>query len=451
MALNFIKKNDKHNNTNWCKLFLSALIPCILGTFTIVFTVQQQVLSQQQHEIDRQNQRDAQRETAFNAYINDISNLLLHTNHTNKTIFFLYIRTKTLTVLRSLNPERKKYIILFLYESGLLQGTGLDLSGAELDNVELIGPYKLDGLYLPSTSWENALIVNCSLKKAVFRQSRMPNARFINSLLDAASFAETILDKAYFIKTSVGGINFTSASLIHANFLDAEVVQGINFTNADLLHAQFTEKQWLGQRVSTSAHSFRYARLPNGSFGDLSPTKNLLQNGDAEQKCSTLEEINWEESQVTNGLNIIKFNKTSVVDMNIDNGTWGNCTFVMTTRDARASQNIDLRLYSRLIDLDNAMFSSSAFIGCNGSTNAPYVEISTHELNGNIMETAVYLNHTGNTASKVGMMHQYSIQNYRLLKYTHRARVTLGIRLSQPKNTFCYFDNVTFSMQTRFN
>ncbi|CAF3847480.1 unnamed protein product [Adineta steineri] len=450
MALNFIKKNDKHNNTNWCKLFLSALIPCILGIFTIVFTVQQQVLSQQQHEIDRQNQRDAQRETAFNAYINDISNLLLNTNHTNKTNFFLYIRTKTLTVLRSLNPERKKYIILFLYESGLLQGTGLDLSGAEFDNVELIGPYKLDGLYLPNASWKNALIVNCSLKKAVFTQSRMPNARFINSLLESASFAETILDNAYFKETSVVGINCMSASLIHANFLDAEVVQGIDFTNADLLYAQFTEKQWLGQRVLTNAHSFRYARLPNGSFGDLSPTRNLLENGDAEQKCSTVEKINWDENP-KNCLNVIKFNKTSVVDMNIDNGTWGNCAFVMTTKSVRASQYIDLRPYSRLIDLDNAMFSSSAFIGCNGSTNASYVEISTHELNGNIMETAVFLNHIGNTANKNGMMHNYSIQNYRLLKYTHKARVTLGIRSSQPKNTFCYFDNVTFSMQKRFN
>ncbi|CAF4168589.1 unnamed protein product, partial [Adineta steineri] len=333
--------------------------------------------------------------------------------------------------------------------SGLLQGTGLDLSGAELDNVELIGPYKLDGLYLPSTSWENALIANCSLKKAVFRQSRMPNARFINSLLESALFTETILDNAYFIKTSVVGINFISASLIHANFLGAEVVQGIDFTNADLLHAQFTEKQWLGQRVSTSAHSFRYARLPNGSFGGL-PTSNLLQNGDAERKCSTVEKINWEENP-KNCLNVIRFNKTSVVDMNIDNGTWGNCAFVMTTTSVRASQYIDLRLYSRLIDLDNAMFSSSAYIGCNGSTNASYVEISTHELNGNIMETAVFLNHIGNTANKNGMMHNYSIQNYRLLKYTHKARVTLGIRSSQPKNTFCYFDNVTFSMQKRFN
>lgn len=153
-----VRKNQKM--AKWCKVVGSALIPCVLGVFTIIFTVQQQSLSRIQHTLDQQHQLNAQRQTLFDASINDISNLLLRTSDTNRTRdenFFLYVRTKTLTALRNLNAERKKYILLFLYESGFLRNSNLDLSGADFNDIQLIGPYKIDGLYLPNVSWSNAL------------------------------------------------------------------------------------------------------------------------------------------------------------------------------------------------------------------------------------------------------------------------------------------------------
>lgn len=289
---NRITTNDNCNVANWCKVVLSALVPCVLGIFTIAFTLQQQSLARKQHELNQQSQLDAQRQTLFDAYIGDISNLLLHTSDTNRTRekkFLLYVRTKTLTALRNLNSERKTFILLFLYESGFLQDPSLDLSGADLNDVQLIGPYKLDGLYLPSVFWRNAFFVDCSLIRAVFDQSHMNDARFINSTVEWASFRETLLDNVHFIRTSVLSINFTDASLTGANFLDADVVQNIDFTNADLSYARFTENQFQGKRIGNLPHHFHHAHLPNGSFGPVNSSQNLVKNGDAETQVSSLE------------------------------------------------------------------------------------------------------------------------------------------------------------------
>ncbi|CAF2609987.1 unnamed protein product [Rotaria sp. Silwood2] len=277
--------NSRRKSLGWCKLVISALIPCVLGIFTIIFTLQQQDLSKQQQEQERWHQLDSQRQTSFKAYIDDISKLLKQQSTMSpmiEKISLLYIRTKTLTVLRTLDVERKKYVILFLYESGLIQDSSLDLRGADLNNVQLIGPYKLEKLNLPGVFWSNATFVECDLKNATFDQSVMNNARFIRSTLESASLAETVLNNTDFTGTTVIFANFTGAFLVGANFLNAEVVQGITFTNSDLFQAHFTEDQFKGQRATTSSHTFNHARLPNGTFGPIDAKKNLIQNGDAE-------------------------------------------------------------------------------------------------------------------------------------------------------------------------
>ncbi|UJR19876.1 hypothetical protein I4U23_023009 [Adineta vaga] len=349
--------------------------------------------------------------------------------------------------LRTLNSERKKYVILFLYESGLLDGSGLDLNGVDLNDVQFIGPYKLSHLYLPNVFLKNALFLKCHLYKAVFTQSYMTNASFIDSSLDSASFAESVLDNVQFVRTKAFNINFTSASLVQANFLDATFVQGNDFTNADLFQARFTKDQFEGRRVSTTPHTFSYARLPNGSFGDLNPQRNLLTNGDAERECSTRRRTNWPIDSRSADLLLIALNET-FVDKTVTNyHNWGHCIFGMTIGSTRASQNIDLRHYSHLIDLKRATFSSFAYVGCNGTTDAAYVEVSTLASDPVIMENSTFLNRTTAIEDNDMMMHQYGIKEYRLLPNTRRARVSFGVRGTLAAGIFCYFDNITFSMQ----
>ena len=247
-------RTAKHRNVlEWYKLLLSGFVPVIIGIFTIVFSIQQHSIATKQRVQEQQSQLDAQRQSLFVAYIDEISHNLLSLSDYEKmqSKFLLHIRTKTLTVLRSLDVIRKKYIILFLYESQLLRHGGLDLSGADLTN-------------------------------AIFNRYHMNNAQFINSTLKLAVFAGAALDNSYFIRTTLVRANFSGTSLVRANFLSAEVVQGIDFTNADLLYARFTESQLRGQRATVVPHDFRHAQLPNGSFGPIDSKVNLVQNGDLE-------------------------------------------------------------------------------------------------------------------------------------------------------------------------
>ena len=270
---------------NWCKLINSALVPCVLGVFTIVYTLQQQELSNQREKQELSHQLDSYRQILFKAYIDDISKLLAKESN-NQTltdrISLAYIRTRTLTILRTLDADRKKYIVLFLYESGLIRSTSLDLRGADLNNIELVGPYNLENLYLPGVSWWNATFVDCQLKRANFDQSVMNNGRFIRSNLMSASLTEAFLNNGDFTGSTVLFTNFTGSRLVQANFLKSEVVQAIDFTDCDLLNARFTEAQLKGQRVTVSKHTFNHTRFPNGTFGPVDAHRNLLQNGDAE-------------------------------------------------------------------------------------------------------------------------------------------------------------------------
>ncbi|CAF1089084.1 unnamed protein product, partial [Adineta ricciae] len=185
--INNSKRTKRQRPSSWCKLVASALVPCILGVFTIVFTLQQQELSKQQQEQERWHQLDSQQQTSFDTYINDVSNYLAQKSTMHAAIdktSLLYIRTKTLTALRILDAERKKYVLLFLYESGLIRDFYLDLRGADLSNVRLIGPYTLDNLYLPDVFLSNAMFVDCHLTNATFDRSTMNNTQFIRSKLN---------------------------------------------------------------------------------------------------------------------------------------------------------------------------------------------------------------------------------------------------------------------------
>lgn len=249
-------------------------------------------LSKQQRDQDQWHQLYSQRQTLFNAYIDDTSKFLTKQSINHSTIdktALLYIRTKTLTVLRTLDIQRKRYIVLFLYENGLIREHGLDLRDADLNNVQLIGPYRLDHLYLPGVHWSKATFIDCHLKNATFDRSTMNNARFIRSTLESASLVETGLNSTDFRRTTIVYANFTDAALVGANFLDAEVVQGSLFIDSDLPGARFTSEQFRGQRVFTVSHSFNHARLPNGTFGPVDGAKNRIRNGDAENNVRSLD------------------------------------------------------------------------------------------------------------------------------------------------------------------
>jgi hypothetical protein len=120
---------------DWLGLLAVLTIPAVVGLGAAWFTFQQG------KESDREN-TDNQRETALQAYIDKMSELLLHEKlreSTEDDEVRNVARVRTLTVLRGLDPIRKASVLQFLYESGLIEKDKsiIDLSAADLSNANL--------------------------------------------------------------------------------------------------------------------------------------------------------------------------------------------------------------------------------------------------------------------------------------------------------------------------
>jgi uncharacterized protein YjbI with pentapeptide repeats len=266
----------------WCKLFVSALLPLAIAGFCVVYILQKDNFFNEKYHRQQNDEQKHQQQLAFETYIQDISNALLHVNNEK----YLHIQSKTLFILRHIDLQRKKDIILFLYESNLLKDNRLNLYGADLNNLELTCPHNFDHLHLQGVHWSNGILINCHLASTNFNHASLFNVQFINSTIYNASFIGTKLDRSRFIRTSIRYVDFSEASLIKADFLQAEMVQGNNFTNADLYQANLTNDQLEGRKFSVIAHDFSHARYPNGSFQSINFDKNLIHNGNAEMEVN---------------------------------------------------------------------------------------------------------------------------------------------------------------------
>jgi pentapeptide repeat protein len=160
---------------DWLGLLGVLAIPVVVGFGAAWFTAQQGKVS------DREN-TDNQRETALQAYIDKISELLLREhlgespgNHLVETI----ARARTATVLRTLDPVRRGSLIRFLSKAGVLLKctedekaiAGLDLHGADLSDLNLfnanLSASNLSGAYLNDADLRDAFLVETNLRNAV--------------------------------------------------------------------------------------------------------------------------------------------------------------------------------------------------------------------------------------------------------------------------------------------
>jgi uncharacterized protein YjbI with pentapeptide repeats len=278
------------------KLTLSALIPLMIGVFTIVTTVLQQKLSNQQREQDKhdshllreQSERLAdnlQKESVLINYLNDVSNILMSENHTK---ILIHIRTKTLTSLRQLDADRKRYLLLYLYECDLLyqdpdrqNPLGLKISGADFNGIQFIGTIynkcsfvrmNLFDVYLSNTSFND-----CYIDRSNFSYAKMSNAKFFNGILIRVTFKFSLLDNTCFCHMKLSIMYFAGATLFGANFTGSNWENAtIDFINANLTGAILSDVQLTNSTLEN-------AILPNKTWGPIQ-TKNLVINGDLDQQ-----------------------------------------------------------------------------------------------------------------------------------------------------------------------
>ncbi|CAF1510191.1 unnamed protein product [Rotaria sordida] len=292
------KIKSESNYHAWIKLILSALIPLMIAIFTIVTTILQQKLSTQQREQEKQDslllrqqterqEDNLQKENIFATYLDDVSKLLLLENQTNSLI---HIRMKTLSALRQLDPTRRKYLFLFLYESGLIYRYPEQpyVSLLKLIDADFNGIYfertietkcSLIHLYLYGVYLSNSSFIHCYIDYSNFSSATMYKTLFLNTLVMRTSFKFTFLDQANFSNTKISDTTFKGASLIECDFTGARWKEnGVDFINANLSGAMISDEQL---RNSTLYNCI----LPNGTWGPIR-TNNLVVNGDAEKNVS---------------------------------------------------------------------------------------------------------------------------------------------------------------------
>ncbi len=138
--------NSKSGKTlwDWLQLISALAIPLVVGFGAVWFTTRQGKVAVAEN-------KDNQRETALQSYIDKMSELLLHEklrDSADEEVRKL-ARVRTLTILPRLDADRKRSVLQFLYDSRLIDIDKciIDMSGAKMSGINLSGT-QLSGAYL---------------------------------------------------------------------------------------------------------------------------------------------------------------------------------------------------------------------------------------------------------------------------------------------------------------
>jgi Pentapeptide repeats (8 copies) len=212
-------------------------IPVVVGLGAAWYTEQQRKVS------DREN-TDNQRETALQAYIDNMSELLLDANRPLRESkpedeVQTIARARTLTVLPRLDANRKGSVLLFLYESGLIYKDKffIDLRAADLSKADL-SKVDLSGANLSRANLNIAKMASADLRRADLSRAELRANLHLADLRGA----------------DLHGANLVSAVLIEADLREA------NLSGANVFRATVTSEQL------EKAKSLKGTTMPDGSI-----------------------------------------------------------------------------------------------------------------------------------------------------------------------------------------
>lgn len=237
---------------DWMELLI---IPLVLAIGAFFLQQSERAIERQtandRAELEREIAKDRQQEIALQAYITQISELLLKENlrTTKKKAVRDVARTRTLTVLRRLDSERKGLVIKFLQETELIKEgdsiislVGADLFQADLSKANLVNA-NLQGVDLTAAKLIFANCSKCNLKDAK---------------LIATDFSSANIQQANLLNANLLGANMHNADLRGANLIDANLSGAILY-NANLVSAHLTDTYLIGAKLKGTT-------LPDGTI-----------------------------------------------------------------------------------------------------------------------------------------------------------------------------------------
>jgi len=235
---------------------------------------------------------DRQQEAALQNYLDRMSELLLEGNlqTTKRKSVRNVARTRTLTVLRGLDGKRKRIVLLFLWEAGLIYKEkliidldGADFSDADLRGINLVGidmrgridmlRADLQGINLSGADLEGALLGGTNLLRAILRNAKLYGANLVDvdlsgAKLNGANLKAVILRNATLVGANLEGANLYGADLIGVELI-ASNLKKANLTKAQLndasLQAAYLKGAYVTLKQLEQAKSLNGTIMPDGT------------------------------------------------------------------------------------------------------------------------------------------------------------------------------------------
>src|SRR5229473_1800435 len=227
---------------DWLQLLVIPFVLAV-GSYLFIYTASRngQKAMQLRNQTERDIALDNQHETALQDYIDKLSELLLHEKlreSAPEDEVRKIARVRTLTVLPRLDKERKRSVLQFLHESGLIDKDKriIDLRGADLSGANLIAAY----------------LNEADLSRAIL--------------------SEADLSGAYLDEANLGGAGLHGANLVVADLSGADLngadLNGADLSEADLNAADLNEAYLNGATITPEqldkAKSLTGAVMPDG-------------------------------------------------------------------------------------------------------------------------------------------------------------------------------------------
>jgi uncharacterized protein YjbI with pentapeptide repeats len=254
----------------------------------------EQERAQREKENDRERAEDRAQEEALQHYLDRMSELVLDKNLRESELddaVRAAARARTLTVLRSLDGNRKGQVAMFLHEADLIGRViidevgerhgieaiidlgGADLSGAILIGAMLLGAYLRDA-DLPSADLSDAVLTGADLRGANLSNADLRGADLIGANLSPTNLRGADLTYTNLRLADLTYTNLYPTNLRHADLSGADLslakLHGADLYDANLRGAKLHDvnlsnaKGWTNEQLA-QAESLVGATMPDGT------------------------------------------------------------------------------------------------------------------------------------------------------------------------------------------
>jgi uncharacterized protein YjbI with pentapeptide repeats len=239
---------------DWMELLI---IPVVLAVGALFFNyaqnIQQRETEQTRAEAQLEAQERSAQEEALRSYLEDMESLIL-----NKGLISSQkgdeVRTiaqaRTLAVLRRIAPDRKREIMQFLSEAGLVSRaldsnaepvvdldeadwSGADLSRIDLPRAHLVGA-NLSGANLKYSGWDEVFMEHADLSGAYLFGTRLQGAKITGVYLSDADLSDADLSDADLSDADLSNADLSGANLQQADLSGADLQGAQGVTNEEL-------------------------------------------------------------------------------------------------------------------------------------------------------------------------------------------------------------------------